>query len=153
MTDQQQETRQMTTRTQIIEREQQRHVTYLASIGIESTPGQIAPEDLPGGRRHFFETADEVAAWNAANGTDDLIASTWEGYRPVARPKVGEKVSSAFNGDYYPQGEIVKVSPTSKKVTTSTGAIFYRVKDTGCWKEAGTWSMVRGHVSRLNPHF
>ena len=74
-------------------------------------------------------------------------------YDIIRAPKIGDKVSYAFNGDYYPCGEISRVSPTFKKVTTSTGRTFYRQRQTGCWKSNGTWSMVRGHIDRLNPHF
>lgn len=37
-------------------------------------------------------------------------------------PAVGDKVSYSFNGDSYPDGEITKVSPTLKVITTSTGS-------------------------------
>lgn len=68
-------------------------------------------------------------------------------------PVIGEKVSYAFNGDSYPDGEVVSISKTLKKITTSTGNSYYRVKQTGCWKRNGTWSLVGGHRYEQNPHF
>jgi hypothetical protein len=80
----------------------------------------------------------------------DFVSCPWI----VAKlPQVGEKVSEAFNGDSYPRGEIVKVSPTGKKVTTSTGHVFYRdSKRPGRWASGG-FSMIKGHVEKQNPHF
>lgn len=75
-------------------------------------------------------------------------------YDIVAAPKVGSLVSYGFNGDYYPCGEIVKVGKNSKIVTTSTGKVFYRRKQTATWKmKGGTWSMVGGHINERNPSF
>ena len=74
-------------------------------------------------------------------------------YDVVQAPKVGDKVSYGFNGDYYPDGEIVKVSPTLQ-VTTSTGNVYRRRKQTGSWQQTGgTWSLVQGHINERNPHF
>ena len=71
----------------------------------------------------------------------------------VQAPALGDKVSYAFNGDSYPCGEIVKISD-KLQVTTSTGEKFRRVKETGGWKRTGgTWYMVYGHESKLNPSF
>lgn len=68
-------------------------------------------------------------------------------------PHVGDKVSKAFNGDYYPEGEIVKITK-NLTVITSTGARFRRVKETSGWrKEGGTWWLVNGHHDERNPHF
>lgn len=74
-------------------------------------------------------------------------------YRVVKAPKLGEKVSKTFNGDTYPCGEIVKITPTWI-VTTSTGHKFRRFKETGGWREAGRgfW-LTGGHVYEQNPHF
>lgn len=68
-------------------------------------------------------------------------------------PQVGDRVSEAFNGDYYPRGFIVKVSPSGKKVTTSTGHVFWRdSKRPARWANGG-FSMVKGHHDKQNPHF
>ncbi len=74
-------------------------------------------------------------------------------YDVVAAPAVGDKVSRGFNGDYYQEGEIVKVSASLRRVVTSTGVVFYRRGLSGSWVAGRTWSMVTGHVSRLNPSF
>lgn len=74
-------------------------------------------------------------------------------FEAVAVPQVGDKVSKGFNGDYYPEGEVVSVSSTYKKITTSTGVSFYRVKNTGSWRADQTWWLVRGHVDERNPSF
>lgn len=75
----------------------------------------------------------------------------------VRAPAVGDEVSDAFNGDYYPAGVITKVSAADKGfkiVTTSTGSRYYRRGTTGKWvKQGGTWSLVRGHINHLNPEF
>lgn len=71
----------------------------------------------------------------------------------IRAPHVGDAVSGSFNGDSYPEGHIVSVSPTLKKVTTSTGAEFFRRKQSGSWIKQGTWSLIQGHESRRNPSF
>lgn len=74
-------------------------------------------------------------------------------YDVQRRPQVGDEVSYGFNGDYYPCGTIVKISPTLKKITTSSGHTFYRLRQTGSWKMNKTWSLVQGHHDERNPHF
>ncbi len=71
----------------------------------------------------------------------------------IETPKVGDKVSRAFNGDYYPAGVIAKVSSSLKRIETTDGTVFYRRRESASWVSAGTWSMVDGHESRLNPSF
>ncbi len=90
-------------------------------------------------------------------GTTYLAADEGPGvsprYRIVKAPAIGEKVSKSFNGDTYPCGEIVKITPTWI-VTTSTGQKFRRWKESGGWREQGRgfW-MVPGHIYEQNPHF
>lgn len=74
-------------------------------------------------------------------------------YDVIEIPQVGDPVSRAFNGDYYPAGRIVKISKSLKIITTDTGVRFFRRKQTAKWIESGTWSMVHGHKSELNPSF
>lgn len=50
-------------------------------------------------------------------------------------------------------GTIVKISNTLKKITTDTGHVFWRRRDTGCWKANDTWSMRPGHFEKRNPSF
>lgn len=71
----------------------------------------------------------------------------------VKLPKIGDLVSKGFNGDYYPEGTVVSISKSYKKISTSTGVHFYRFRQTRSWVSHGTWGMVRGHVSERNPSF
>lgn len=74
-------------------------------------------------------------------------------YAVVEVPAVGDEVSYGFNGDYYPDGKVIRVSRTFV-VTTSTGNRYYRRGLTGTWKQSGgTWSLVRGHINERNPSF
>lgn len=66
-------------------------------------------------------------------------------------PKIGEEVSEAFNGDFYPRGKIVRVTAT--KAITDRKHVF-RKNGQGIWKTQGScFSMVHGVHSRLNPEF
>ena len=68
-------------------------------------------------------------------------------------PAIGDKVSYGFNGDYYPDGEIVKITK-KLTVTTSTGNTYRRRKQTAAWmRTGGTWGLVAGHIDERNPHF
>lgn len=106
-----------------------------------------------------MEHAENMAAFaNEAAGSEKYMATDAgqycsPRYDVIAKPAVGDDVSYAFNGDYYPDGQIKSISKTMKVITTTTGDRFYRVRETGCWKMNGTWSMVGGHIERQNPHF
>lgn len=71
----------------------------------------------------------------------------------IRAPKIGDKVSYGFNGDYYPDGEIISV--TSKfQVKTSGGHTYRRRKNSGSWLQpGGTWGLTQGHIDERNPHF
>lgn len=105
-----------------------------------------------------LERAKEVAA-QLTEASGRLFIGTDAGpnvsprYDVIDAPVLGAPVSKAFNGDYYPEGEITKISKSLKRVETSTGAVFFRRRESGAWIEGGTWSMVPGHVSRRNPSF
>lgn len=74
-------------------------------------------------------------------------------YDIIEPPKVGDKVSYGFNGDYYPDGEIVKITKTYQ-ITTSTGNKYLRRRNTGTWlRTGGTWALVPGHINERNPSF
>lgn len=114
--------------------------------------------------RHDFKTftrAEEIAAQcNELNDGNTYVATDagpWcsPQFDVITIPKVGDEVSYAFNGDYYPCGKVVSVGTGAKRVVvTDTGAKFYRRKLTGSWlKEGGTWSLVAGHRSERNPSF
>lgn len=69
----------------------------------------------------------------------------------IEAPVVGDPVSKAFNGDSYPEGEIVKITATLQ-IKTSTGKVFRRVKNTACWKDSNGYGMSSGHHDERNPH-
>lgn len=74
-------------------------------------------------------------------------------YDVIEAPAVGDKVSYAFNGDYYPCGTIKSISKSLKLVTTTEGKKFYRRGNSGNWLNGGMWSLVNGHRDERNPHF
>ena len=80
-------------------------------------------------------------------------------YTVHAAPAVGELVSYAFNGDYYPCGKIVSVGGGVKRRVVAreedgTEHVFYRRKLSAQWiKQGGTWSLVSGTHDRRNPSF
>ena len=108
---------------------------------------------------HTLAAAEQVAA--ALNNTcgerrfiaTDAGSHVSPRYAVIELPKVGDAVSYAFNGDYYPCGEIVSISKSLKKITTSTGDTFYRRRLTGSWKMRGVWTLVEGHINERNPEF
>ena len=116
-------------------------------------------------RSHFLtlDMAQRVAA--AANrlgalgherGVVDTYLATDEGpshspqYDVVRAPRPGDLVSSSFNGDSYPEGEVVRVSASFRRVETSTGKVYYRRRASGSWIADGTWFLVEGHVRQTN---
>lgn len=75
-------------------------------------------------------------------------------YDVARKPRVGDEVSYAFNGDSYPDGVIVSVGDGVRAVVkTSTGRKFNRVRKTGSWMNGNTWSLVNGHYDKRNPSF
>jgi hypothetical protein len=107
-----------------------------------------------------YEEAAELAAKASAEKGIEYIpvdrgpcVSPRYGYEHA--PKVGEPVSEAFNGDSYPAGKIIKVGKNYKRVTTDTGAVFYRRKLTGIWLRSpgGTFAMIHGTHNERNPSF
>lgn len=83
------------------------------------------------------------------------------GVRPGFR--IGEPVSRAFNGDYYPVGFITKMSGQGNEkigfrrieVTDTNGKVrvFWRRDMSGSWINAGMWSLVPGWHNDQNPEF
>lgn len=74
-------------------------------------------------------------------------------YTVFEPPAIGDDVSYGFNGDYYPCGQIVKITK-GWRITTSTGKVFNRYKESAGWRMVGgTWSMVKGVHDERNPHF
>ena len=105
-----------------------------------------------------FEQAQEVAdAASDYEGVDYIATDAGDHCSPrydvINAPQLLDPVSYSFNGDYTPCGYIKTISKTMKKITTTTGKVFYRKHKTGCWLSHGMWSMVEGHIEERNPHF
>ena len=111
--------------------------------------------------RHDFKSIDsaqEIAdAASVFTGRTYIATDSGEGCYPrydvIEAPAVGDEVSYAFNGDYYPCGHIKSISASLKLITTDTGRKFYRRGKSGAWLNNGMWSLVPGHIERLNPEF
>lgn len=93
-----------------------------------------------------FEQVEEIAKkLSDFVGLEYLAVDNGEWAYPrfdvVEAFKVGDKVSKAFNGDYYPAGVIVSVSKSHEVVTTSSGLKFYRRKLSSQWIADGTWGL------------
>lgn len=71
----------------------------------------------------------------------------------IEAPRIGDPVSYGFNGDYYPDGHIEKISSSMKVITTTSGRKYYRRKQTASWKYNQTWTLVAGHHDERNPSF
>jgi hypothetical protein len=122
-----------------------------ASTEHQHTPGWECRHDW----RTMERARDISRQLTAKTGTlyipVDRGSNTSPRYDVIKAPALGDKVSKYFNGDSYPAGEIVKISPTMKRIETSTGAVFYRERQSGAWVEGGTWSMQAGHHEERNP--
>lgn len=85
-------------------------------------------------------------------GTDDGVCVSPR-YDIIKMPKIGDKVSYGFNGDFYPDGEVIRITK-NLMITTSTGNTYRRRGLTGRWVQpGGTWTLVQGHHDERNPHF
>lgn len=104
--------------------------------------------------------------WKTIDAAKEVAAALGEGYIAtdagpnvsprydvIKLPQIGDKVSKEFNGDSYPCGTIKSISPSLKLITTDEGTKFFRLRETGCWKNGGTWSLTPGHVEKQNPSF
>jgi hypothetical protein len=74
-------------------------------------------------------------------------------YDVIKLPQIGDKVSQSFNGDSYPAGTIKSISKSLSLIITTTGLKFYRVRETGSWRNNQTWSLRSGHHDERNPSF
>jgi len=118
-----------------------------------------AAEHLGDWELNTFEEATRVAESATALGERRYIpvdrgSNCSPQFGVIAAPRVGDPVSYAFNGDYYPCGVISAMSRSLYKITTDEGNVFFRRKQTGNWKmKGGTWSLVMGHHDERNPSF
>ena len=104
-----------------------------------------------------FDRAEEVAAQlskvtGEQHQATDAGSGVYPRYDVQRKPQVGDEVSHAFNGDYTPDGVIVRVSKTGTVITTSNGTKYYRKGQSGSYKK-GCFSLVHGHIEERNPHF
>jgi len=119
--------------------------------------------------RSHFQTLDEAQRVAAAasrlgalgheRGVIDVYLAIDEGpshsprYDVVRAPRVGDPVSMRFNGDTYPDGTIVRVSASYRRITTQN-TVYARVGQSGSWVHRGKlyvgqeapWFLVEGHV-------
>jgi hypothetical protein len=111
--------------------------------------------------RHDFKSLDHASqiAQSATEATGkrylpiDNGNSAWPRFDVIEAPAVGESVSYAFNGDYYPCGHIKSISASFRLITTTEGQKFYRHRQSANWVYGGIWSLVDGHRNELNPSF
>ncbi len=111
--------------------------------------------------RHDFksmEDADKIAK-SATEATGKVYLPVDSGYGVSPRfdvieaPTVGDDVSYAFNGDYYPCGQIKSISDSYRVIVTTEGQKFYRRRQSANWVHGKIWSLVDGHRFELNPSF
>lgn len=120
----------------------------------------------PDGRTRIrsLEEAEEVVAFLKDAGhrvpywAVDRGSHVSPRYAVMRAFQIGEPVSYAFNGDYYPCGRIVSITGTDNRIITvrdHTGKErkFWRRKKTESWKADGMWSLVSGWHNDQNPHF
>lgn len=106
-----------------------------------------------------YEQAQKMAEQATAVYGETFVAidngtSRWPRFDVQALPKVGDKVSYAFNGDYYPDGEVTKITGKDHRIiTTSSGRRYFRNRLTGTWLQGKMWYLVPGHIQRWNPEF
>lgn len=80
--------------------------------------------------------------------------------------KVGDDVSYGFNGDWYPDGQIAKI--TNNYITTTNGRKYHKKTFVWCDKStnyedvlkeeftvvgSSSWCMCKGHIRTWNPEF
>ena len=129
---------------------------------IEGKIARVTTEYLAGAECRWdwktLEAATAVAA-EATELTGKLHIATDAGshvsprFDVVVPPAIGDEVSYAFNGDYYPCGKVKSISKSLRMITTDLGKKFYRRGQTGAWVMDGMWSLVPGHINRINPEF
>lgn len=108
--------------------------------------------------RTFAMAKERAAQAKALTGADYMAFDNGPSMSPrydiMVKPAVGNAVSYGFNGDYYPDGEIARISESLRVITTTTGKKYYRQGESGRWVQTGgTWSLVQGHHDERNPCF
>lgn len=98
-----------------------------------------------------MQVADSASKLGVHYIATDEGLGVWPRFDVIELPKVGNKVSRSFNGDSYPDGEIVSISAGLKVITTTSGSRYRRRGDSGCWIEKQTWSLIPDHITERNP--
>lgn len=105
-----------------------------------------------------FEEATDFAA-QSTTLTGELFlpydegSSTWPRFGIFTPPTVGDDVSYGFNGDYYYDSKIARITK-NWMIITENGTRYNRVRKTSGFKKVGgTWWMVKGIHNEQNPHF
>lgn len=129
----------------------------VTAASVHETPNPVCET------RNNWKTFDDAKEVAAALGEGFIATDAGSNVSPrydvQCLPKVGDDVSYAFNGDSYPCGKIVSISKSLKVIVTKDEAKgegvkkFYRVRETGTWRNAGTWSLISGHHYTQNPSF
>ena len=84
----------------------------------------------------------------------DAGSHTSPRYAVIDAPKIGTAVSMGFNGDYYPCGQIARISESLRRVVTTDGTVFYRRCESATWvRKGGTFCLVAGTRNERNPSF
>lgn len=99
-------------------------------------------------------SASKFSGWKFI--ATDAGEQVWPRYDVIKAPVVGDEVSKAFNGDYYPVGKIIKIGKNYGRIYVTGGEgelVFYRRKLTGAWLLNKTWGLVPGSITRRNPEF
>ena len=143
---------------------------YTGTPKLKEFPGVTydSAKDMRGSDMKSFEEAEQIAeACTKLTGETYLAfdngAGTSHRYGIMVPPKVGDDVSYGFNGDYYPCGKVVRITPGWRIYTEDTSlpkgahrqqCMFNRVRKTSGWKmKGGTWGLVKGIVDERNPSF
>ena len=122
-------------------------------------------KDARGSDMKSFEEAEVIAIKLTELTGETYLAfdngsGTSHRYGVMVPPKVGDDVSFGFNGDYYPCGKVVRITPGWRIYTedpstsgTRSKCMFNRKGKTSGWKmKGGTWGLVKGIHDERNPH-
>jgi hypothetical protein len=108
--------------------------------------------------RDFAEAERWAELAQVATGKQHLAVDSGAHCSPrfdvIEAPKVGDPVSEALNGDYYPCGHITRISASYRRIETDGGDVFHRYRDSASWrKQKSSFWMVIGHRNERNPDF
>lgn len=137
-----------------------------SALGIKTAPQDEAVRDARNGhmgdlkRLGSYDEALALAAALTARFDFPFIAedrgeSCHPRFAVIQGWQIGEPVSYAFNGDYYPCGFITKMTERKIEATDHNGHVraFFRRRLTGSWRHSGTWGLVHGWHNDQNPEF